>query len=137
VKSFLNKTKSSKVFHLRKVYTFPVLGRLRQDGHEFKTSLSYIARPCLKKKKEGRKEGRERGRKGGRKERKKLVSTGLTSSSFVQVSSLVCDTLLSCSLLPLRPNGSEPGFHMIRSGGQKKKKKDTGHWQVCMWLGRN
>jgi hypothetical protein len=74
VKSFLNKTKSSKVFHLRKVYTFPVLGRLRQDGHEFKTSLSYIARPCLKKKrKEGRKEEKEGGREGGRKERSWLA----------------------------------------------------------------
>jgi hypothetical protein len=30
---------------------FPALGRLRQDDHEFETTLDYVARPCLKKKK--------------------------------------------------------------------------------------
>jgi hypothetical protein len=27
----------------------PALGGLKQENHEFKASLSYIARPCLKK----------------------------------------------------------------------------------------
>jgi hypothetical protein len=30
----------------------PALRKLRQDGHKFKTSLGYIARPCLKRNKE-------------------------------------------------------------------------------------
>jgi hypothetical protein len=30
----------------------PALRRLRQEDHEFKTSLGYIARPCLKIKEE-------------------------------------------------------------------------------------
>jgi hypothetical protein len=29
--------------------TLPALRRLRQEYHKFKASLSYIARPCLKK----------------------------------------------------------------------------------------
>jgi hypothetical protein len=29
----------------------PALGRLRQEGGEFKASLDYIARPCISKKK--------------------------------------------------------------------------------------
>jgi hypothetical protein len=29
----------------------PALGRLRQEDWEFKTTLAYIARPCLKRKK--------------------------------------------------------------------------------------
>jgi hypothetical protein len=29
----------------------PALLRLRQEDHKFKTSLGYIARPCLEKKK--------------------------------------------------------------------------------------
>jgi hypothetical protein len=28
----------------------PALGRLRQEGHEFKASLDYLVRPCLKQK---------------------------------------------------------------------------------------
>jgi hypothetical protein len=29
----------------------PALGRLRHEDHDFKASLSYIVRPCLRKKK--------------------------------------------------------------------------------------
>jgi hypothetical protein len=29
----------------------PALGRLRQEEHQFKASIGYIARPCLKNKK--------------------------------------------------------------------------------------
>jgi hypothetical protein len=32
----------------------PELGRLRQEDHEFKVSLGYITRPCLKKVKKSR-----------------------------------------------------------------------------------
>jgi predicted transposase YdaD len=39
---------------------------LRQEDHEFKASLGYTAKPCLKK--EGRKGGKEEGREEGRKE---------------------------------------------------------------------
>jgi hypothetical protein len=39
----------------------PALGRLRQEGGEFETNLSYIARACLKKKKKRERE-RERER---------------------------------------------------------------------------
>jgi hypothetical protein len=43
----------------------PALGRLRQEGGEFETNLSYIARACLKKKKKREREReRERERKG-------------------------------------------------------------------------
>jgi hypothetical protein len=38
----------------------PALGRLRQEGGEFETNLSYIARACLKKKKKDRERERER-----------------------------------------------------------------------------
>jgi hypothetical protein len=31
------------------------LGRLREQGHKFKDSLSYVVRPSLKKKKKGQK----------------------------------------------------------------------------------
>jgi hypothetical protein len=33
----------------------PVLGKLRQEGCEFKGSLGYIAKPCLKKRKNNNK----------------------------------------------------------------------------------
>jgi hypothetical protein len=36
------------------VFVILALGRLRQEGHEFKTSLSYIVRSCPKEKREGK-----------------------------------------------------------------------------------
>jgi hypothetical protein len=47
------------------------LGRLKKENHEFEASLSYTARACLKKRKEGRKEESEGRREGGRKEERK------------------------------------------------------------------
>jgi hypothetical protein len=48
----------------------PALGRLRQQDHEIKASLSHIMRERKKKerKKEGKKERRKEGRKEGTKE---------------------------------------------------------------------
>lgn len=38
----------------------PVLGRLKQKGHEFKTSLGHIVRPCLQTKVEDRQEEKKK-----------------------------------------------------------------------------
>jgi hypothetical protein len=38
----------------------PAFGRLRQEDHEFKTSLGYVAKPCLKKRKRKKKERKEK-----------------------------------------------------------------------------
>jgi hypothetical protein len=50
-----------------------LLGRLRQEGWEFKASLDYIVIPCLKKERKGGREGdrerkkkREKGKEGRR-----------------------------------------------------------------------
>jgi hypothetical protein len=40
------------------------LGRLRQEGHQFKVSLNYKVRPALKKKKNPTTTTTERGREG-------------------------------------------------------------------------
>jgi hypothetical protein len=45
----------------------PEQGKLKQEDSEFDISLGYVARPCLKKWKEGRKKGRKEGKKEGRK----------------------------------------------------------------------
>jgi hypothetical protein len=49
----------------------PILGKLRQKDCRFETRLGFIARLCLRKRKEGKKEGGEGGRKGGREEGRK------------------------------------------------------------------
>jgi hypothetical protein len=54
-----------------------LLGRLRQEGWEFKASLDYIVIPCLKKERKGgrqrekEKKGRKEGGREGDRERKK------------------------------------------------------------------
>jgi hypothetical protein len=49
----------------------PALERLKQKGDEFEVSLGYIARSCLKTRKEGRDEGRERERERETKKQRK------------------------------------------------------------------
>jgi hypothetical protein len=49
----------------------PEQGKLKQEDSEFDISLGYVARPCLKKWKEGRKKRRKEGKKEGRKKERK------------------------------------------------------------------
>jgi hypothetical protein len=53
------------------MFVIPVLGRLRQEDHEFKGSLGYIERHCLKKTKQTNKKETDRER-----ERNMRMNTG-------------------------------------------------------------
>jgi hypothetical protein len=55
------------------------LRRLRQDYHEFEARLSYIVRPCLKRRKERERENEEEEKE--KKKRKKNPPAGLNVTS--------------------------------------------------------
>jgi hypothetical protein len=58
----------------------PALGRLRQEDHEFKASLVYKPRPCLKKQTNKQKQPRKQKERGKRKGKKKRFNSNSFSS---------------------------------------------------------